>query len=265
MCPGATARGRRFDSHRASSFAGRWATESRHRAHATRCPPAPPPTFVPTALEGLGQRHGPSQHRNDPTFSTATTRADWVDEALRQFLVHTRYLADPASGLWYHGWTFEGRHNFARAFWGRGNAWITIAVPELFSILPDLAGPVRATLVSVLDQQARALARLQNADGFFHTLLDDPGSPIEASATAGIAYGISRGIALGILPEALQSVSDAGFAAVRGVIGPDGIVGHVSDGTPMGHDLDFYRQIPDIPAPYGQALTMLMLIDRLAE
>jgi unsaturated rhamnogalacturonyl hydrolase len=29
----------------------------------------------------------------------------------------------------------------------------------------------------------------------------------------------------------------------------------------MGHDLDFYRRIPNLPTPYGQALTMLLLID----
>lgn len=35
----------------------------------------------------------------------------------------------------------------------------------------------------------------------FHTLLDDPTSPVETSATAGIAYGILRGIEAGILGE----------------------------------------------------------------
>ena len=192
-------------------------------------------------------------------------RRDWTDEAVHQFLVHTRYLSDPVTGLWYHGWTFEGRHNFARAFWGRGNAWVTIAIPELFSLLPDLDGPDRLFLTSVFRQQVTSLSGLQNADGFFHTLLDDPTSPIEASATAGIAYGISRGIDLGMLDNSRAGAAKAAFDAVRRCIGADGIVAHVSDGTPMGPDLDFYRRIPDIPAPYGQALTMLMLVERLAK
>lgn len=191
-------------------------------------------------------------------------RPDWVDEAASQFLIHTRYLSDPKTGLWYHGWTFNGRHNFANAFWGRGNAWATIAIPELFSILPDLAGPVRRFLGAVFAAQVARLRELQNADGFFHTLLDDPGSPIEASATAGISYGVSRGIALRLLDESYRPMADAAFDAVIRCIGADGIVAHVSDGTPMGHDLQFYRDIPDIPAPYGQALTMLMLVERLS-
>ncbi|MEN8872774.1 MAG: hypothetical protein ABF285_01715, partial [Pacificibacter sp.] len=46
-------------------------------------------------------------------------------------------------------------------------------------------------------------------------------------------------------------------------IDDDGIVTHCSDGTPMGHTLQFYKDIPDIPAPYGQALTMLMLVEAM--
>lgn len=190
-------------------------------------------------------------------------RQDWVDEAVYQFLVHTRYLSDPKTGLWYHGWTFNGRHNFANAFWARGNSWVTIAIPELFEIVPDLPAADRKYLANVLAAQVNSLVRLQREDGFYHTLLDDPTAPIEASATAGISYGIARAIDLGILPEGLRTHADKGFAAVLSCIQDDGIVSNVSDGTPMGHTLEFYRQIPDIPTPYGQALTMLMLVDAL--
>ena len=37
-----------------------------------------------------------------------------IDEAKRQFLLHIKYLYDRTTGLWFHGWTFDGRHNFAR-------------------------------------------------------------------------------------------------------------------------------------------------------
>lgn len=192
-------------------------------------------------------------------------RDDWVDEAVYQFLLHGRFLADPASGLWYHGWTFKGRHNFAGAFWARGNAWITIAIPELFGIVPDMARPTRQMLTGLLQAQVEKLAQLQNGKGFFHTLLDDSESPIEASATAGIAYGINRGIELGLLDLRFAHTASCAQDAVQGCIDESGIVTHVSDGTPMGHTLEFYRQIPDAPTPYGQALTMLMLVDALVQ
>jgi unsaturated rhamnogalacturonyl hydrolase len=190
-------------------------------------------------------------------------RQDWIDEAVYQFLLHARYLSNAATGLWYHGWTFLGRHNFACAFWARGNAWITVAIPELLDLVPEIASADRRFLVAVLTAQVATLKRLQRADGMWTTLLDDPASPIEASATAGFAYGILRGIDAGILPETDRQHADRALDAVLARIDPDGIVLDVSDGTPMGHDLDFYRRIGNVAAPYGQALAILLLAEVL--
>ena len=52
--------------------------------------------------------------------------------------------------------------------------------------------------------------------------------------------------------------------AAQGVLSqvePDGLVGGVSYGTPMGNDLDFYRSIPIQPTAYGQGLVFLMLTE----
>ncbi len=192
-------------------------------------------------------------------------RQDWIEEAFYQFMVHERYLADPVTGLWYHGWTFNGRHNFANAFWARGNSWITVAIPELFSLVKQVPEHLKRHLTYVLSSQVRTLAQHQRPNGMFCTLVCDPNSPEETSATAGIAYGILRGIDLGILDEDLKSVARRALAAVLERIDETGIVLEVSDGTPMGHTLDFYRQIPNVPAPYGQALVMLLLVRVMAE
>ncbi len=192
-------------------------------------------------------------------------RQDWIEEAFYQFLVHERYLADPVTGLWYHGWTFNGRHNFARAFWARGNSWITVAIPELFSLVSHVPDHLRRHLTFVLRSQVRTLAAHQRDNGMFCTLVCDPGSPEETSATAAIAYGILRGIDLGLLDAGLKPTADKALEAVLERIDDSGIVLEVSDGTPMGHTLDFYRQIPNVPAPYGQALVMLLLVRAMAE
>lgn len=63
-------------------------------------------------------------------------REDMVAETHYQFLTHIRFLADPRTGLFFHGWTFERRRNFARARWARGNARVSIAIPELFAVAP---------------------------------------------------------------------------------------------------------------------------------
>ena len=33
-------------------------------------------------------------------------RQDWIEEAVRQVLVHIKYLYDKQTGLLYHGWSF---------------------------------------------------------------------------------------------------------------------------------------------------------------
>ena len=184
-------------------------------------------------------------------------RGDWIEEAHHQYLVHVRHLGDPASGLFFHGWSDAG-HNYARALWGRGNAWITMAIPELFAIAPP-EGAVARHLGAVLRTQVAALSRLQRADGMFHTLLDDPGSPPEASATAGIGYGVLAGIREGLLPPGARAIAERARGAILSRIGTDGILAEVSDGTAMGDTLGFYRRIPNVAAPYGQALAGLFL------
>ena len=184
-------------------------------------------------------------------------RADMVAEAHYQFLTHLRFLADPATGLFFHGWTFEGRHNFARARWARGNAWV--AIPELFAIAPPADPALARYLRAVMCSQMAAVARLQRPDGMIHTLLDDPSGPVEASATAGFGYAALAGLREGLLPDSARVIADRAKTAVLTRIGPDGILADVSDGTPMGDTLAFYNALPNVAAPYGQALAILFL------
>ena len=187
-------------------------------------------------------------------------RPQYIDEAKRQFLVHIKYLCDRKSGLWFHGWTFAGRHHFAEALWARGNCWVTIAIPEFIELL-DLApeDPLRQFLLGTLEAQVQSLARYQDASGLWHTLIPDPTSYLEASAAAGFGYGILKSVRKGYLPAKYREV---GLTAARGVlanISADGELRNVSFGTAMGSDLDFYKKIPLTSMPYGQALAILCL------
>jgi len=186
-------------------------------------------------------------------------RPEWSEEAQYQYLCHIRFLGDTHSGLFYHGWTFHGRHNFANALWARGNAWLTLSIPELFRILEPQSVTARQ-LKNVYLTQVRALKEYQREDGMFHTLLDDPSSPIEASATAAIGYGLLAGCREGLLDiNEYQKMINLCLNAVITRINDKGILEEVSDGTAMGHSLEFYKQIGNTPTPYGQALASLFL------
>ena len=84
----------------------------------------------------------------------------------------------------------------------------------------------------------------------------------ETSATAGIAYGVLKGLRLGWLSEdRYKEMGELAANAVIGQIGEDGAVQGVSCGTGMGHDFEYYKKIPVAPTAFGQGLTFLMLTE----
>lgn len=185
--------------------------------------------------------------------------ARMVQEAQYQFLLHEKYLCDRVSGLWYHGWTFRERNHFAGAFWGRGNCWITMAIPEFLAIVPG-DGPVRRLLIQSLQRQVESLVRYQSENGMWHTLVDDADSYVEASATCGFAYGILKAVKDGLIDPSYREAAWKALPAILDCISEEGIVRQVSYGTPMGRtDRNFYKEIEQKPMPYGQALAMLFL------
>jgi unsaturated rhamnogalacturonyl hydrolase len=186
-----------------------------------------------------------------------------LKEAEKQFLLHVKHLQDPETGLWYHGWSFLRKDHFAGAFWGRGNCWITMAVPEYLA-MNVCSEETRKVLTDVLLDQVSALQRLQDQSGMWHTLVDDPTSYVESSATCGFAYGILKGIRDGLISPQYKAVADAALKPILGYIAEDGVVQQVSYGTPMGRETkDFYKEIPLQPMPYGQALAILFLMEYL--
>lgn len=169
-------------------------------------------------------------------------RPHYVEEAKRQFMLHVKYLADPQTGLWFHGkfdettWKskqsansplphrldFRRTSQLQQSTLGvhlhvllplpslhtdrrrrRGNCWITVAIPDFIELLqlPSTDG-LRMFLVSTLVAQIDALVKYQDPEsGLWHTILDDPTSYLEASASAGFAYGILKSLRLRLIPR----------------------------------------------------------------
>jgi unsaturated rhamnogalacturonyl hydrolase len=200
-------------------------------------------------------------------------RPHYVDEAKRQFLLHLQYLFDAKSGLFFHGWEFAeegkpGGHNFAEARWARGNAWLTIVVPEFLELLreggvQDVA--LEQFLKSTLLAQCEALRPLQDSGtGLWRTLLDVPeaeGSYPEASATAGFAFGVLKGQRKKYLGGEYEEMAVKAVKGVLANISADGELLQTSFGTGMGRDLQHYKDIPVTSMPYGQAMAIMALVE----
>lgn len=187
-------------------------------------------------------------------------RPHYVEEAKRQFLLHIKYLYDTKTGLWFHGWDFNGRHNNAGALWARGNCWVTVAIPEIIEMLDLPPGDAfRTFLIDTLAAQVKTLAETQDESGLWHTLIVDPTSYLEASATAGFAYGILKGVRKGYLPRHYEAVGIKAIEAVLANIDDKGELQQVSFGTAMGQTMQFYKDIALTSMPYGQSLAIVAL------
>lgn len=189
-------------------------------------------------------------------------RKEWVEEGIYQTLLHVKYLHDRKTNLFFHGWTFEERHNFGEVLWCRGNSWMTLALPIILKNAQDyLSTSETRYLTEVYVKQVEGLFRVLDRRHYqWHTVLTNEESYCETSGTAGILAGIFLGIDYGLLDKEaylpdclkiLQSVLDQ--------ISESGEVKGVSAGTPVALTEDAYHNIIQAPMAYGQSMVLLML------
>lgn len=96
-------------------------------------------------------------------------REDYIQESVRQFLVHLKYLTDTSTGLFFHGFNFVGRHHYAGALWGRGNAWYTAGLVDYLDMV-TLSDGVKMFLIGSLETQIKALRKFQDESGMWHMI-----------------------------------------------------------------------------------------------
>lgn len=184
----------------------------------------------------------------------------YTKAAAEQLVIHHTLLKDRDSGAFFHGWNCEDANWMSSARWGRANAWITASTVEMLEELPeDFEG--RELVLQSLNEQVRAFAQWQRPHGAFGTLLDKTDSYDETSATAGIAYGIKRGIKAGYLSPVYEEVWKRAMNAVLEMISTHGEVLGVSGGTPVMPTQEDYKTLQRYPALYGQSLVLLLLCE----
>lgn len=189
---------------------------------------------------------------------------EWVNEGIHQVLMHIKYLYDKETGLFYHGWTFNGNNNFGGIFWCRGNSWFTLGILDYIDMFKGTLNPgVKSIIIDTYKAQVAKLKELQSKSGLWHTVLLDPDSYEEVSGSAAIATGILKGIRMGILDDSYLPCAEKAIKGILKNIDKDGTVLNVSGGTGMGMDAEHYKNILVAPMAYGQSLTILALAETL--
>lgn len=184
--------------------------------------------------------------------------AELIDDALNQYYWHIEYLQDKKTGLWYHGYNNIEKSHMSGFYWGRANAWAAYTMSQVGKVLPQCyLYPKYMDVAGSLSEQLAALKLLQTENGLWRTILDDPESYEEVSASAGIAAAmVSRGN-----PLYIKYINKS----VRGIldnITPEGRVLNVSGGTAVMRDRDGYRNISRAwTQGWGQGLALAFLAE----
>lgn len=188
-------------------------------------------------------------------------REDSREEVLQQFAAHQASLQD-GTGLYRH--LFDGHSNghMAGVFWGRGNGWMAASAVDVLEAL-GTSDAAHQGIVKSFQQQMCAVQSLQHESGMFHTVLNDPDTYLEMSATAALGYAALKGVRLGLLDQDCKQVGVKAVQAVMAHVKPDGVVDRVSSGTSGFIGYDDYNRIPIAPRLYGQALAILILTEYL--
>ncbi len=188
-------------------------------------------------------------------------------EMTTQLALHYQHLSDPATGLLYHGWQAdptnpEGSH-LSGGLWGRGNGWAALGAAELLELANNpafLNFKTRIQHASLLHFEALRL--YQRPDGGWNTLIDQPDSYPETSATAAISAAYLKGVRLGGLSPEFGKAGQKGLAATLANISETGEVLGVSGSTPLLASRADYNAVPhDQLNTWGQGLALLALLE----
>ena len=160
-----------------------------------------------TADGGLSHFNGKPQLWVDtldmccPVFSNLARlkkRPKLQEEAILQLEVFAKHLQDPKTGLYYHMWDEKsGEHT--PSFWARGNGWVVMATVETLKNEPGPDSKGSRRLKKLLLKQLAGIVPLQDPkSGLWHTVLDEPDTYLEASASNMFLYGMAEARNLGL-------------------------------------------------------------------
>ncbi|HHY85023.1 MAG TPA: glycoside hydrolase family 88 protein [Verrucomicrobia bacterium] len=180
-----------------------------------------------------------------------------LDDAARQVVQFSKYLFDPKTCLYAHGWHANQPLN-PQFYWARANGWVMMATVELLGVLPE-DHPQRDEILNYLREHIRAVARLQSGEGLWHQMLDKNDTYLETSASAMFVFSIARAINRGwISPVSYGSVAQAGWIGVAQKVNRRGQVEGTCVGTTLAGDNVYYYHRPTSPyATHGYGPVLL--------
>jgi unsaturated rhamnogalacturonyl hydrolase len=184
----------------------------------------------------------------------------YLKDGLKQYYWHEEFLQDTTTNLYYHAWDNINKDNLSGIYWARANAWVTVTSSGALKLI-DAFNPSFMVILDALRDQLAALVRLQSGNGLWHTVLNDPESYEEISASAGILTGLigyERVLGQSIYGEYIRK----GVAGLINNIAEDGRALNVSAGTAVMKSAEDYKLVPRKRIQgWGQGMVLAALVE----
>ncbi len=177
-------------------------------------------------------------------YGVLTGDARYLDECARQFAGFRRHLYMPEKRVMAHMKCMR-RNRKNGIPWSRGNGWVLFSLSELLERLPA-DHPSRESLLQFFSELSQGVLALQDEQGLWRQILDEPDTYREASSTAMFLCALARGVRRGVLPQALcKQARDAVYRAWKGLanhcIDRDGNLYGVCRGSGFSYSRAYYR------------------------
>jgi len=173
-------------------------------------------------------------------FGQGRRRPEHVLDAARQIALYAKRLQDEKTGLFYHMWDWQTGDRTSE-LWARGNGWVLMSIADVIEALEPMH-PDYEPLVAIAEKMLAGLAKTQDARGLWRTVLDDPASYTETSATAMVVYGTLKLVRHQAVPVGRASMARKAWKAINEEYVKDGLVLGVSAGT-VPKDREYYRNV----------------------
>jgi unsaturated rhamnogalacturonyl hydrolase len=186
-------------------------------------------------------------------------------EAIEMWSGHADALRTPGRALLWHNYDRgTGRH---RGYgWGRGNGWALLGLVDLIELLPP-GSHGGQQLIREFDNLCRSVVALQDASGFWRTLLEDSEANLETSTAAFFGAVFSKGRRLGLLGENYAEPCERAWRALLSRIDDEGGAFGTSAVTWAANlaseDLALYRSAPTEVNVWGQGAALRFAAERL--
>jgi rhamnogalacturonyl hydrolase YesR len=175
--------------------------------------------------------------------------AGYYEEAVKQIEGFRKLLWNPEKKLYSHMWDDEKEEPGWENCWGVGNGWAAAGITRVIRTLPETMSEAQKRLIIYVREGIDGCLAYQRADGFFHNIIDNPGTFVETNLSQMLSYSIYRGVAGGWLDKGYLPYADKMREAVYRKVDQYGLVQGVCGAPTFDH--------PGT-APEGQAFFLLM-------